>query len=313
MDGEIRNAKHAKEGGKHYSIKLKRTSNHEAPSLDEHAEIKQRREDRHWSEKSLEDMSQRDWLTFKTDHKIRCKGEGIPCPLRSWNDLSVPKLIREFIDKRGYKKPTPIQMQSIPIGLQNRDVIGVAPAGSGKTVAALIPLFAWIQGLSKLEMMEDSIKAPYAIILTPTRQVARQVADECLRFGETSGIRTATVIGGMTREEQNLQLGSGCEIIVATPGRLAHTLEKRTLVLSQWTFVVMDETDCMIEFGFESDLCRILDLIPGYKELPKTEDVEEDGKKYHQTVIFTSTMSPTLERFARSFLRDPCMVHIHSV
>ncbi|XP_046569126.1 probable ATP-dependent RNA helicase DDX23 [Haliotis rubra] len=286
-----------------HSIELEENSNLELPSLDDHVEIMQRG-NRHWAEKSLHEMTQRDWLILKSDHN---KGESAPHPLRSWDDLTVPSFIRELIDKSGYKIPTPIQMQTIPIALQNRDVLGVAEAGSGKTVAYLVALFAWIHGLPKCEMMGKSTKAPDAIILTPTRLVAQHVKEECDKFGEVSGIRTATVIGGVNYKEQTNKLDSGCEIVVSTPGRLLYVLEKGSLVLNQRTCVVMDEVDVMVEFGFESDLRKILDILQG---MPETEGREENAKKCHQTVMFTSTMPPTVERLACTFLYDPCVVQV---
>ncbi|EAW58016.1 DEAD (Asp-Glu-Ala-Asp) box polypeptide 23, isoform CRA_f [Homo sapiens] len=119
-------------------------------------EAKQRWDDRHWSQKKLDEMTDRDWRIFREDYSITTKGGKIPNPIRSWKDSSLPPHILEVIDKCGYKEPTPIQRQAIPIGLQNRDIIGVAETGSGKTAAFLIPLLVWITTLPKIDRLECS-------------------------------------------------------------------------------------------------------------------------------------------------------------
>jgi len=146
---------------------------------------------------------------------------------------------------------------AIPIGLQNRDVIGVADTGSGKTCAFLLPLLVWIQTLPKIERMEDVDQGPYAVILSPTRELAQQIVEECLKFGNALGIRTVAIIRGISREEQGFKLRQGCEIVVCTPGRLLDVLENRYLVLGRCTYVVMDEADKMIDMGFEPDVRKI--------------------------------------------------------
>ena len=114
-------------------------------------EAKQKWDDRHWSEKPLEIMAERDWRIFKEDYSITTKGGRIPNPIRAWKEAGLPAEIVETIDRVGYKEPTPIQRQAIPIGMQNRDIIGVAETGSGKTAAFLIPLLSWLQKLPKIE------------------------------------------------------------------------------------------------------------------------------------------------------------------
>lgn len=119
-------------------------------------EEKQKWDDRHWSEKLKDEMTERDWRIFREDYNITIKGGRIPDPIRNWNESGIPKEILEIIEKIGYTEATPIQRQAIPIGLQNRDIIGVAETGSGKTLAFLIPLLMWIQSLPKIERVEDA-------------------------------------------------------------------------------------------------------------------------------------------------------------
>ncbi|VDP62170.1 unnamed protein product [Schistosoma curassoni] len=152
--------------------------------------------------------------------------------------------------KVGYPEPTPIQRQAIPIGLQNRDIIGVAETGSGKTAAFLIPLLNWIQRLPKLERLEQG---PYAIIMAPTRELAQQIEEETVKFGRPLGIKTVSLIGGLSREDQALKLRMGAEIVIGTPGRLNDVLENRYMVLNQCTYIVLDEVSTDILKQSKSD------------------------------------------------------------
>ncbi|XP_033103517.1 probable ATP-dependent RNA helicase DDX23 [Anneissia japonica] len=284
-------------------------------------EDKRRHDDRHWSHKSLEQMMERDWRIFREDYNISSKGGRIPNPIRNWKESSLPDHIMEVIDGLNYKEPTPIQRQAIPIGLQNRDVIGVAETGSGKTAAFLIPLLVWITTLPKLQREEDMDQGPYAIILAPTRELAQQIEEETLKFGKPLGIRTVSIIGGISREDQGFKLRQGVEIVIATPGRLIDVLENRYLVLVQCTYVVLDEADRMIDMGFEPDVQKILEYLPVSNQKPDTEEAADAEKimanygskqKFRQTVMFTATMPTAVERVARSYLRRPAIVYIGS-
>jgi ATP-dependent RNA helicase DDX23/PRP28 len=285
-------------------------------------EEKQLWDDRHWSEKDVAEMTERDWRIFREDYNITIKGGKIPEPIRCWKESGIQKELLEIIDKVGYKDPTPIQRQAIPIGMQNRDIIGVAETGSGKTLAFLIPLLSWIQSLPKIERTEDADQGPYAIILAPTRELAQQIEEETVKFGQPLGIRTVVVVGGLSREEQGFRLRMGCEIVIATPGRLIDVLENRYLVLNQCTYIVMDEADRMIDLGFEPDVQKILEYMPVTNLKPDSEEAEDSKvllanynskKKYRQTVMFTATMPPAVERLARTYLRRPAVVYIGSI
>lgn len=285
-------------------------------------EDKQKWDDRHWSNKALDEMTERDWRIFREDYNISIKGGKIPNPLRSWKESGLPDSLLEIIDKLGYKEPTPIQRQSIPIGLQNRDIIGVAETGSGKTAAFLLPLLVWITSQPKIVRQDEIDQGPYAVIMAPTRELAQQIEEETLKFATALDIRTVAIIGGISREEQGFKLRLGCEIVIATPGRLIDVLENRYLVLSRCTYVVMDEADRMIDMGFEADVQKILDHMPATNLKPDTDEAEDETNllinlkskdKYRQTVMFTATMPPPLERLARSYLRRPATVYIGSI
>ncbi|ESO02545.1 hypothetical protein HELRODRAFT_106716 [Helobdella robusta] len=285
-------------------------------------EAKQKWDDRHWSEKALEEMTERDWRIFKEDYNIQTKGGKIPNPLRNWKEANLSTELSDIIEKIGYKDPTPIQRQAIPIGLQNRDIIGVAETGSGKTAAFLIPLLVWILTLPKIERFEDVDLGPYSIILAPTRELAQQIEEEAVKFGGPLGIRTVAIIGGISREEQGFKLRQGCEIVIATPGRLVDVLDNKYLVLQRCTYVVLDEADKMINMGFEPDVQNILKYLPVSNQKPDNEDAEDEEKlkanfntknKFRQTVMFTATMPTAVERLARSYLRRPAVVYIGSI
>ncbi|CAH0698735.1 unnamed protein product [Spodoptera exigua] len=285
-------------------------------------EDKQKWDDRHWSEKDQDEMTERDWRIFREDYNITIKGGKIPNPIRNWKEAGFHPDIMEIIGKVGYKSPTPIQRQAIPIGLQNRDIIGVAETGSGKTLAFLIPLLTWIQSLPKNERLEDADQGPYAIILAPTRELAQQIEEETNKFGIPLGITSVVVVGGLSREEQGFKLRLGCEIVIATPGRLIDVLENRYLVLNRCTYVVLDEADRMIDMGFEPDVQKILEYMPVSNIKPDSDAAEDASvllanynskKKFRQTVMFTATMPPAVERLARSYLRRPAIVYIGSV
>jgi len=279
-------------------------------------------DERHWRKKPLEMMRDRDWRILREDFSIATKGGNIPKPLRYWKESIIPENILKIISDVGYKDPTPIQRQAIPIGMQNRDIIGVAETGSGKTLAFLVPLLVWIDSLPRNIRVEDADKGPYAIILAPTRELATQIEEEVVKFGAPLGIRSVAVIGGASREEQGLKLRMGCEIVIATPGRLIDVIENRYLVLSQCTYIVLDEADRMIDMGFEPEVQKILSHMPVTNEKQDDEALDDeeamkknffDRNKFRQTVMFTATMPPPVERIAKTFMRRPCTVYIGSI
>ncbi|CAF3837841.1 unnamed protein product [Adineta steineri] len=285
---------------------------------DREKDERRRYDERHWSDKRLDEMADRDWRIFKEDYNITTRGGNIPHPLRSWEEAGLEKGILDVISLAGYKEPTPIQRQAIPIGLQNRDVMGIAETGSGKTAAFLIPLLAWIRSLPKVERSIDADNGPYALILAPTRELAQQIEEEAVKFGKPLNITVVSVIGGLSREEQGFKLRLGCHIVIGTPGRLIDVLENRYLTLQQCTYLVMDEADRMIDMGFETDVKRILEYLPVTNQKPDNELAENtkdfnSKDKYRQTVMFTATMTPAIERLARTYLRRPASVYIGSV
>ncbi|KAE8163655.1 Pre-mRNA-splicing ATP-dependent RNA helicase prp28 [Aspergillus tamarii] len=278
--------------------------------------------DKHWSEKKLEHMRERDWRIFKEDFNISTKGGSVPNPMRSWEESGLPKRLMELINKVGYKDPTPIQRAAIPIAMQSRDLIGVAVTGSGKTAAFLLPLLVYIAELPRIDEFEwRKNDGPYAIVLAPTRELAQQIEIEAKKFTEPLGFNVVSIVGGHSFEEQAYSLRNGAEIIIATPGRLVDCIERRMLVLSQCCYVIMDEADRMIDLGFEEPVNKILDALPVSNEKPDSEEAENSmamsqhiGSKdrYRQTMMYTATMPTAVERIARKYLRRPAIVTIGS-
>ncbi|EMD38420.1 hypothetical protein CERSUDRAFT_105018 [Gelatoporia subvermispora B] len=290
----------------------------------QHADSMERRkaarsglDERHWSDKSLEEMKERDWRIFREDFSIAARGGQIPHPLRSWKESIIPSEILEVIDKIGYKEPSPIQRQAIPIGLQNRDIIGIAETGSGKTAAFVIPMLSFI---SKLPPFTDEIRhlGPYALIMAPTRELAQQIESETKKFAGPLGFTCVSIVGGRSVEEQQFNLRSGAEIIIATPGRLKDVIERHVIVLSQCRYVVMDEADRMVNLGFEVDLTFILDKLPSdtMEGEDQGEQMDVDGEtmikkgRNRVTTLFSATMPPPVERLAKKYLKKPAIITI---
>ena len=151
---------------------------------------------KHWTEKAREAMTARDWRIFREDHRMSFKNAGpnAPLPFRSWDEMPLPQPLRDAINDLGYVKPSPIQMASMPFGLRQRDVIGLAETGSGKTAAFVLPMLVYI--MAQPEMTEQvAAEGPYALVLAPTRELTQQIEEEttklakhtCAHFGLQSG------------------------------------------------------------------------------------------------------------------------------
>jgi ATP-dependent RNA helicase DDX23/PRP28 len=151
-------------------------------------------------------------------------------------------------------------MQTIPIGLERKDLIGIAPTGSGKSAAFLIPM---INYLMTLPPQDDILckDGPYALILAPSRELAIQIEEEFQRLAIGTHLRSFVVVGGRREEEQAFHLKRGIEVLIGTPGRIKESLLKKFLVLDQCSWAVLDEADKMIDLGFEADVNFILDSI----------------------------------------------------
>ncbi|CAR23512.1 mRNA splicing protein PRP28 [Lachancea thermotolerans CBS 6340] len=256
---------------------------------------------KHWSQKALEEMSERDWRILREDYHIETKGGSIRHPLRNWTETnSIPTEIVGIIEtKLKYLEPTPIQRATIPNVLNGRDFVGVAATGSGKTLAFLIPPLCQLNNTPPLNDI-TKMDGPSALILAPTRELAQQIeaeANKVVKFLHRP-TKVVSLVGGHSVEEISYSLSHGCDILVATPGRLIDCLESNILVLQQVRTLILDEADRMIDFGFEDQLTTIL---------ARTESV-----KGRQTMMFTATMSSTIERIANGYLNKPAYVRVGS-
>ncbi|EPZ35242.1 P-loop containing nucleoside triphosphate hydrolase protein [Rozella allomycis CSF55] len=269
-------------------------------------------DDRHWTEKPLEEMNSRDWRILKEDYSISTKGGSISNPLRNWDEAELNYKIKRKIYDLGYEEPTPVQRQSIPIILSTRDMIGIAETGSGKTLAFLLPMIESIINIRK-EDNDSFNNGPFALVLAPTRELALQIEQEAKMFTEALNLKTVAVVGGHIMAEQSYNLRGGVDLLIATPGRLKDLLESHVVVLNHCYFVVMDEADRMIDMGFEIDVNFILDNLPASTQKP--EDKAEDlkflkNKRFRQTTMFSATMPPSVERMAKKYLKKPAVVTI---
>lgn len=181
-------------------------------------------------------------------------------------------------------------------------------------------MLTYILGLPRLAE-ENRHQGPYSLILAPTRELAQQIESEADKFAKPLGYKCVSIVGGRAVEEQQFNLREGAEIIIATPGRLKDVLERHVIVLSQCTYIVMDEADRMVNLGFEQDLNFILDKLPS--DLLAGEDesmfmqIDESGEEVMKrkgrtrvTTLFSATMPPAVERLARKYLKKPAVITI---
>jgi len=203
-----------------------------------------------------------------------------------------PKLLKAVADS-GYLSMTPIQAKAIPMVLEGRDVMGAAQTGTGKTAAFTLPL---LQRMLKHENPSTSpARHPVrALVLTPTRELAVQVAENVAKYAKQTQLRSLVVFGGVDMKPQTAELKAGVEVLIATPGRLLDHIEAKNCALHQVEYVVLDEADRMLDIGFLPDLQRILSYLP----------------KQRQTLLFSATFSPEIRRLAQSYLQDPVTVEV---
>jgi len=206
----------------------------------------------------------------------------------SFERLGLRAELLSAVRSRGYRHPTPIQAQSIPLVLEGRDVLGRAQTGTGKTAAFVLPILQRLSRQSKREQL------PRALILTPTRELAAQVAQSVLSYGKGLPLRSTVIFGGVGINPQIVQLRRGVDILVATPGRLLDHAGRGTLDLSRVEILVLDEADRMLDMGFIHDIRRVLKLLPSK----------------HQNMLFSATFSNEIKRLADGLLRDPALIEV---
>ncbi len=186
----------------------------------------------------------------------------------------------------GFTDPTPIQKLAIPAALEGKDVIGCAQTGTGKTAAFILPI---LHRLALAEPIFGKKRLPRALVLTPTRELAQQVQEASISYGGSLSVRTVVLVGGANINTQVSLLQRGTDIVVATPGRLLDLLQRGSIDLSQVQVLVLDEADRMLDMGFIHDVKKIIAKIP----------------RKRQTMLFSATISPEINKLAADILSDP--------
>ncbi len=209
-------------------------------------------------------------------------------PVADFADLDMPAALLKTLGAQGVTEPFPIQAATLPNSLAGRDLLGRGRTGSGKTLAFGLPLLARTAG------RKAEPKAPLALVLVPTRELAQQVTDALAPYATSLHLRTATVVGGMSISRQAGQLRRGAEVVVATPGRLKDLIERGDCDLSRVRITVLDEADQMADMGFMPQVTALL------------KQVEAGG----QTMLFSATLDRNVDRLVKQFLTDPV---VHSV
>ena len=205
-----------------------------------------------------------------------------------FDDLGLSPEILKAVSESGYTKPTPIQAKGIPEVLKRRDIIGIAQTGTGKTASFTLPMIELLaRGRAKARM-------PRSLILEPTRELAAQVSESFERYGKYNKLSMALLIGGVSFDDQDKKLDRGVDVLIATPGRLLDHFERGKLMLSQVQVLVIDEADRMLDMGFIPDVERICKLIPFTR----------------QTLFYSATMPPEIQRLTEQFLHNPVRVEV---
>ncbi|OAX78816.1 ATP-dependent rRNA helicase RRP3 [Emergomyces africanus] len=208
--------------------------------------------------------------------------------MKSFKDLGIIDSLCEACEALGYKEPTPIQAESIPLALQGRDLIGLAETGSGKTAAFALPI---------LQALMEKPQSLFGLILAPTRELAYQISEAFHALGSLISVRCAVIVGGMDMVPQAIALGKKPHIVVATPGRLLDHLENtKGFSLRNLKYLVMDEADRLLDLDFGPILDKILKVLP----------------RERRTYLFSATMSSKVESLQRASLSNPLRVSISS-
>jgi ATP-dependent RNA helicase RhlE len=205
-----------------------------------------------------------------------------------FKELGLSAELLRAVNEKGYKEVTPIQQQSIPLILEGKDVLAGAQTGTGKTAGFTLPL------LQHLQNSPGNRRSIRALILTPTRELAAQVADSVRDYGSHLPFKTAVIFGGVSINTQISKLRNGVDIVVATPGRLLDHMQQRTIDLSKVEFLVLDEADRMLDMGFIRDIRKVLQVLP----------------KQRQNLLFSATFSNDIRKLAAGLLNSPVEISV---
>jgi superfamily II DNA/RNA helicase len=208
--------------------------------------------------------------------------------MTKFSDLNLSPKVLKAIDEAGYENPTPIQEGAIPPALEGRDVLGIAQTGTGKTAGFVLPMVTMLaRGRARARM-------PRSLVLCPTRELAAQVAENFDTYSKHVKLTKALLIGGVSFGEQDKLIDRGVDVLIATPGRLLDHFERGKLLLTGVQIMVVDEADRMLDMGFIPDIERIFSLTPFTR----------------QTLFFSATMAPEIERITNTFLSAPARIEV---
>jgi len=208
----------------------------------------------------------------------------------SFHTLGLSKPLLKAVSQEGYSKPTPIQKQAIPVVLEGRDVLAAAQTGTGKTAGFTLPL------LEKLSQTHPKMKQKQirALVLTPTRELAAQVAQSVKTYGAHMPYRSAVIFGGVGINPQLSALRKGVDIVIATPGRLLDIASQKGIDFSALEVLILDEADRMLDMGFIHDIKKLMKMMP----------------KKRQTLLFSATFSPEIKKLASGLLDNPETIEV---
>lgn len=206
----------------------------------------------------------------------------------SFSNLGLSPNVVSAVEAAGFETPTPIQANAIPIAVTGRDVLGIAQTGTGKTASFVLPM------LTRLERGRARARMPRTLILEPTRELAAQVAEAFELLGKNHKLTVALLIGGVSYDEQDKKLDRGADVVIATPGRLLDHRERGKLLLNGIEILVVDEADRMLDMGFIPDIERVCKMLPFTR----------------QTLFFSATMPPEIQRLADNFLHTPERIEV---
>ena len=208
--------------------------------------------------------------------------------MTKFSDLSLSPKVLKAVEEAGYETPTPIQAGAIPPALEGKDVLGIAQTGTGKTASFTLPMITMLaRGRARARM-------PRSLVLCPTRELAAQVAENFDTYSKYVKLSKALLIGGVSFKEQDALIDKGVDVLIATPGRLLDHFERGKLLLTGIEVMVVDEADRMLDMGFIPDIERIFSLTPFTR----------------QTLFFSATMAPEIERITNTFLSAPARIEV---
>lgn len=211
----------------------------------------------------------------------------------TFEDLQLNKNILRAIEELEYQTPTPIQQQVIPLVLQEKDVIGCAQTGTGKTAAFAMPILHYLHRLGNTKRTKNA----RVLVVTPTRELAQQIADNFTQYAKYTNATLMTIYGGVSSKPQVEQLNKGADIIIGTPGRLLDLYKQKQLNLDHLHFLVLDEADLMLDMGFIDDVKKLIQVTPDSR----------------QTLLFSATMPLPIRELAHQFLKQPQYVAVDAI